>query len=80
MAVDNASAGVQKMDFTLLENDGFTAVKYRLGPFPADVKEITVEVDGAPVDAGLFESGDRKWAWIELTAEAGTQHTMIARY
>ena len=80
MAVDNSSAGVQKMDFTLLENDGFTAVKYRLGPFPADVKEITVEVDGAPVDAGLFESGDRKWAWIELTAEAGTQHTMIARY
>ncbi len=47
------------------------AVKYRLGPFPLNTSDLTVDVNGEIIDAETYASGDYKWAWVTVNPADG---------
>jgi len=41
-------------------------LRVRVGPFPRACKSVTVAVNGRPVAGELRDSGDGRWAWVEV--------------
>ncbi|MEN8255087.1 MAG: hypothetical protein ABFR33_06410 [Verrucomicrobiota bacterium] len=63
-----------KLNYTIVFSDCVDRVRLRVGPF--DSKFTRLEVAGQE-SVDLFESGDSKWAWIELDATQKTQSIKV---
>lgn len=50
----------------------------RLGPFPAGARSVETRMNGNPVEASLFLSGDSKWAWVTPETSGATSCTVEA--
>jgi len=57
----------KKCDFNLYADKPVDDLAIRLGPFPISAKQLTVENNRENVSATLFESGDSKWAWVQIS-------------
>lgn len=67
----------QKVKISFSSIDNLKTVKYRLGPFPMDTKKLTTKINGEKLESKLFESGDKKWAWVEFEPKEGVQYEII---
>jgi len=47
-------------------------VRARIGPFPQACKAVAVTMNGQPVTGELRDSGDGRWAWVEVGTKVRT--------
>jgi hypothetical protein len=56
----------KKFDMKIATDKLIDKFKVRIGPFPKDASALFVKANGSAQPAQLIQSGDSKWAWIEL--------------
>lgn len=69
MYITSPKNGTQTAQIKLQKVD-LESVALRLGPFPADTKNVMARLNGQDVECRIVESGDRKWAWVEVPSDS----------
>lgn len=72
-------AGSQALTLELTTSHPLDAARVRMGPFPLSATGVDVTLNGAAAEvAGLFESGDSQWVWVELGDGSTTTYSIAA--
>jgi hypothetical protein len=58
--------GKQTCTLKVISGGNLENVHFRLGPFPADTKSITIGINGKKKAYPCIVSGDRSWAWLVI--------------